>query len=315
MKKWMFSTLLLLFILPAGLAQPLPKVEKELRRYISALTDDEMAGRASQTRGDTLAAEYLRDFLAAQKEIKLLYDNGIQRFSSSSWAGQLSSFNVAGLIEGRDPVLKHEIILIGAHYDHMGIEEDNWGDEPKIKHGADDNASGTAMVMALARHLADERKLLKRSVMIVFFGAEECGLVGSAHMAQNLPEGIAAENIACMVNFDMVGRLTPERGLTFFGLNSGLELNSLLRSVPSPMPNGTPVHFKRSVFASSDHSSFYDQGIPAFMVFTGIHADYHKSTDTPDKINFRGMSMIYPYTKSIILKLSNGPRITFQNAE
>ena len=313
MKKRILYGLLFVLLFPlGGTAQSTGKIERELRGYVGTLAGEAFGGRPAGTRQDTLTMEYLRDFLAAQKGIELLYDNGVQAFTQPGWFQGVSSFNVVGFIEGNDPALKNEIILIGAHYDHMGLESDSWGQEPAMKYGADDNASGTALVMALAKRLARERKSLKRSVMIAFFGAEERGLVGSTYMARNLPEGIATDRIACMVNFDMVGRLTPERGMIFFGLGSGVELDSYLRSFNPPFPEGTPVNYNASVFASSDHSPFYDQGIPAFMFFTGIHSDYHKSTDTIDKVNFMGMAMIYRYAKEIVKGLADGERITYK---
>lgn len=317
MKKWIFSGLLFLFLTPTTTqAQSVKKLEKELRENVYTLAGEEFEGRAAQTKGDTLTMEYLQDFLAKQKGVELLYDNGIQTYSKQAWFSTTSSFNVVGFIEGNDPALKNEIILLGAHYDHMGLEADGYGEEPKYKYGADDNASGTAMLMVLAKQLAKERKKLKRSVMIAFFGAEEKGLVGSGHMAKNLPEGIEAKDIACMVNFDMVGRLTPKRGLIFFGLGSGEELNDYVRSFPTPFIDNTPINYNNSLFSASDHSSFYEVGIPAFVLMTGIHSDYHKSGDTPDKVNYQGMTLIYQYAKNIVHGLTDGKQITYiENAE
>lgn len=311
MKKWIPFVFCLLLAPVSLQGQSNKKLEKEFRSYVHTLAGEEFAGRAAQTQGDTLTSKYLRDFLAAQKGVRLLYDNGIQNYCKQAWFSNVCSFNVVGFIEGNDPVLKNEIIVLGAHYDHMGLEAGAFGEEPAVKYGADDNASGTAMVMALTKQMAKERKKLKRSVVIAFFGAEERGLIGSNYMAQNLPEGIDPENIACMVNFDMVGRLTPKRGLIFFGLGSGMELSEYVRSIPTPFIDQTPVIYNESMFSASDHSSFYEIGVPAFMMMTGIHSDYHKAGDTPDKINYYGMAQIYRYARDVIHGLTNGKQITY----
>lgn len=299
-KKILYLSAFLLFLPFAGQAQSLNRTAKDFREYIGVLAGEELAGRAAGTRGDTLAVEYLRDFLDDQRGIELLFDDGLQAFTAQSWFNKVNSFNVVGFIEGNDPVLKNEVIVIGAHYDHMGLEAGNFGEEPKIKFGADDNASGTAMVMALARRLAKDRRHLKRSVMIVFFGAEERGLVGSRYLTEHMPPEVPIGNVVCMVNFDMVGRLTPERGVILFGLGSGKELDGLLRSRPWPYGELAPVSYNATVFAASDHSSFYDKEVPAFMFMTGIHADYHTSADTADKINYTGMVLVYRYALQII---------------
>jgi len=303
--------ILFLLFLSAGVgAQPIKKTERQLRRYTHILAGDEFEGRAAQTRGDTLAMEFLQKFLSTQKGIELLYDNGIQEFTAQKGIRRFRSFNVAGWIEGSDPILKNEVIVIGAHYDHMGKGRDATTGEPNIRYGADDNASGTAMVMALAKQLARERVNLKRSVMIAFFGAEERGLLGSAYMVEHMPEQIPLENVVCMVNFDMVGRLTPERGLLLFNLESGEGLEEYVRSIPSIPADLAETHYHARKSGNSDHASFDARKIPAMMIMTGIHSDYHKPGDTPDKINYYGMGLIYYFSKRLILGLADGVKIT-----
>ncbi len=150
--------------------------------------------------------------------------------------------------------------------------------------------------------------------MVVFFGAEEEGLLGSRHLARNLPlaEG---QRIVCMVNFDMVGRLTTERGLELIGLGSGAELMERVGSVPVPFAPLAEVKYIAPVSAASDHMPFYRAGIPAFMFITGIHTDYHRAGDTPDKINYSGMALIYRYARAILDGLAvRGWPVTFQEA-
>jgi Zn-dependent M28 family amino/carboxypeptidase len=312
-RKIIFITLLLLLRPLCGTAQSLKRLDADFRAWIGVLAGETMAGREAGSAADTLAATYLRDFLAAQKGIELLFGEGMQPFTAESREGQVHSFNVVGLIEGSDPALKNEIVLIGAHYDHMGPESNDSTGESEMLYGADDNASGTAMVMELARRLAKDRKKLKRSVMIAFFGAEEEGLLGSRHLSRNLP--VEQDRIVCMVNFDMVGRLTTERGLEVIGLGSGAELMERVQSVPVPFAPLAEVKTIAPITGASDHLPFYRRGIPAFMLITGIHSDYHREGDTPDKINYSGMALIYRYARAILDGLAvEGWPVTFQKA-
>jgi Zn-dependent M28 family amino/carboxypeptidase len=304
---------LLLLPLPAA-AQSLRRLEADFRQYVGTLAGERMAGRAAGSPGDTLAVIFLRDFLAGRRGIEPLFDGGIQPFTAESRQGRVRSFNVAGLIEGSDPVLRQQIVLIGAHYDHMGREIDDLTSKEELLYGADDNASGTAMVMELARRLARDRKQLKRSVMIVFFGAEEAGLLGSRHLIENLP--VERERIVCMVNFDMVGRLTTERGLEVIGPGSGTELPERVRSVPVPFAPLAGVKIIAPIEGASDHLPFYRAGIPAFTLITGVHADYHRAGDTADLVNYSGMALIYRYARAILdgLTVEAWP-VTFQPAD
>jgi hypothetical protein len=302
MKKRVFYLLLLFPLLASAAgAQPLGRIEREFRKTVGTLAGEEMGGRAAESRGDTLAVEYLRDYLDGISGVKLLFNNGIQSFTGQNllWPaeGLHSSFNVVGLIEGHDPALKNEVIVIGAHYDHLGLESDEPGGEPKVKYGADDNASGTAMVMALARRLARERNRLKHSVMIVFFGAEERGLVGSGYLVGHMPDEVPLERVVCMVNFDMVGRLNPWGGLELYGQGLAKLLNTR-----HPWAHGevAPLLFYTEPMNYSDHVPFAARGIPTLMFSNVNRTDLHKSTDTADKINYYGMSLVYRHVLKML---------------
>lgn len=298
MKKLILAAALLLGSLP-GAAQSLNRLQTDFRAYVGTLAGEAMAGREAGSAGERMAAEYLRDFLAAHGA-RLLFDGGLQPFTADTRTGELHSFNVVGLIEGSDPVLKNEIVLIGAHYDHMGPETDELTGEEEVLYGADDNASGTAMVMELTRRLARERRRLKRSVMIAFFGAEEEGLLGSRHLSRSLPIDTARQRVVAMVNFDMVGRLTPERGLEVTGLGSGKGLPERVEALPVPFVELAPIHYIVPLEGATDHLPFYRAGIPAITLDTGIHGDYHRAADTPDRVNYLGMALIYRYARSIV---------------
>jgi hypothetical protein len=304
---------LLLLPLPAS-AQSLRRLEADFRQYVGTLAGEQMAGRPAGSSGDTLAVNYLRDFLAGQRGIELLFDDGIQPFTAEGRQGRIQSFNVVGLIEGSDPMLRQEIVMIGAHYDHMGWEINDLTGKKELLYGADDNASGTALVMELARRLAKDRNRLKRSVIIAFFGAEEAGLLGSRHLSRNLP--VERERIVCMVNFDMVGRLTTERGLEVIGLGSGVELMERVGSMSVPFAPLAAVKTIAPIEGASDHLPFYRLGIPAFTLITGIHTDYHGAGDTADLVNYSGMALIYRYARAILdgLAVEAWP-VTFQPAD
>lgn len=203
--------------------------------------------------------------------------------------------NVLGFLEGNDPVLKNEVIVIGAHFDHLGYGGSNsmYRGKDKLPHvGADDNASGTAGVLEVAQKLSSERNKLKRSVLFMCFTAEEEGLIGSSYFAKS--EEFKKYNIVAMINMDMIGRLNNNKlilngtGTSSYWTPKIEELNKKYNFSTSMNPEG---------FGPSDHSSFYAKDIPVLMFFTDLHSDYHKPTDTPDKINTEGqkkvLNMVY----------------------
>lgn len=208
--------------------------------------------------------------------------------------------NVVGLVEGSDPLLKQEVVVIGAHMDHLGLgghgSRDTRG-TPVIHHGADDNASGTAGVLSLARYFGHARhsgRLAatgengpRRSILLICFSGEELGLLGSDHYVRHpiLP----LERAVAMLNMDMIGRLRDNK-LLVIGSGTAKEWNELLDSVNKPA--GFAISRSESGFGASDHQSFYLHQIPVLFFFTGTHADYHRPSDTADKIDVAGEARV-----------------------
>ncbi len=211
--------------------------------------------------------------------------------------------NVIGFIPGSDPKLRSEVIVIGAHYDHLGFGEvGSLAPEPgDIHYGADDNASGTAAIMELARLLAQNRERLKRSVLVIAFSAEEEGLLGAAHFVQN--PTVPRENIVAMLNFDMVGRMTNNR-VSISGVGTTAEWESILKAANTENLN---LQLSQSASGGSDHMPFMRAGIPILFFFTGMHPDYHRPSDTWDKINYEGQAQIVALAERVVYDITNRP--------
>jgi aminopeptidase YwaD len=217
--------------------------------------------------------------------------------------------NVYAHIPGNHPDLKEEMIVIGAHFDHLGMggQSSLEGHRlPVVHNGADDNASGTSLVLNLARKL--QAMSLKRSVMITFFNAEEEGLLGSKHFVQtanSLSEDYGS--IVAMLNFDMVGRLTSS--VKVMGTNSAFEWDQVLSTVRTP--EDLNIEIRKSAVGSSDHASFIQKKIPALFFTTGPHDDYHRSTDDVHKINIEGMKKLEQYALNILQSSIQNEVLTF----
>jgi hypothetical protein len=208
--------------------------------------------------------------------------------------------NVVGVLPGTDPALADEAVVLGAHYDHLGARG---GD---VYHGADDNASGTAVVLALARAYAAAGGP-PRTLVVVFFGAEELGLVGSSHYVKQpawpLPRTVA------MLNFDMVGRLRDGR-LTIGGADTGDALRRVLADAIAAVPD-VAADVRGTPYSPSDHSRFYAAGAPVLFFHTGTHPDYHRPSDTAEKLDAGGMARIAAVGAHVVDALAGGPRPVF----
>lgn len=254
---------------------------------------------------------------------------------------QAEAYNVIGIIEGRDPILKNEAIIIGAHYDHLGRGGDGSlaPNSKEIHNGADDNASGTSAMLELARQFRKEKKN-KRTLIFIGFGGEEEGLLGSKAYTEN--PVFPLDKTVAMINMDMVGRLN-EGKLTVGGIGTASEWEKLvnekqpvklgdakvgMQKVSDISEDNVPVSvgangnimvskssdrnvFKLQLnqdgFGPSDHSSFYAKKIPVLFFFTGTHTDYHKPSDDADMINYDGLEMITEYVADIVKTVDQNP--------
>ncbi|MDP2423834.1 MAG: M20/M25/M40 family metallo-hydrolase [Bacteroidales bacterium] len=196
--------------------------------------------------------------------------------------------NVVAILQGSDPVLKDEYIMIGAHYDHLGMGGTGSGsrmpDTLAVHYGADDNASGVAGVLELASSLQANSGKIKRSVIFIAFGAEEMGLIGAKHFAAHSP--VPIDQIKAMINLDMIGRMKKGGALAIGGTGTAPQIDEMLNHIEgkysfaiSRQPDG---------YGPSDHASFYAAGIPVLFFSTGAHEDYHTPGDTWDKLNTEG---------------------------
>jgi hypothetical protein len=230
--------------------------------------------------------------------------------------------NVVGILEGSDPKLKNEAIVIGAHYDHLGRggEGSRAPREGETHHGADDNASGVAGLLELARIFSDERSRLKRTLIFVAFSGEEEGLLGSNYYV-NHPVVPLAQTVA-MINLDMIGRMKDDR-LIVGGVGTAQEWRELIGKINDPVSAHVAANLKderklslrrfaltlnEDGYGPSDHASFYSKQVPVLFFWTGAHEDYHKPSDTADKINYEDEARIISFVADIVRSVGEGER-------
>jgi peptidase M28-like protein/PDZ domain-containing protein len=204
--------------------------------------------------------------------------------------------NVVGVLPGTDPALAGEAIVLGAHYDHLGEARGS------VYPGADDNASGTAVVVGLARAFATAGGV-PRTLVFALFGGEELGLLGSRHYVDR--PAVPIERTTAMLNFDMVGRLGDGK-LHIGGVDSAGGLRDLVRD--AARAESLPAELGASPFTPSDHTQFYRAGAPVLFFHTGGHADYHRPTDTVDKIDASGIARVAAVASRIVQGLAAGTR-------
>ena len=290
-----------------------------IRRDIAYLASDRLEGRLTGTPGNDSAAAFVARRFAHLK-LRAPFPGYLQKFEARSamdihspTAGPRATQNVAGILEGSDPALRDQYIVIGAHHDHLGKSSVSALDpdaRDAIRNGADDNASGTAAVLELARMLSVSRP--RRSVVFVTFSGEEQGLLGSQYFVQNPPVPLA--NVVAMLNFDMVGRLKDD-GLMIYGTATASEMRALIDSANLAAAIPLKVSGSGDGFGSSDHSSFYAREIPVLHFFTDLHSDYHRATDDIEKINYSGEARVVDLAFRITKRIDERPaRLTYMRS-
>ncbi len=292
--------------------------EQRLRQDVSYLASDKLKGRGTATAEERKAARYIaRQFKKAG--LKPMGDNGTWyheftfKRTSDPHGGEAAdaplqkSQNVVGYIDNG----AEYTIIIGAHYDHLGLGHDRNSLDPnpkgKIHNGADDNASGTAGVIELARYFAKNNVRERHNFLFICFSGEELGLVGSKKYTERPTIDLSKAHF--MLNMDMIGRLNDERRLVVGGVGTAPDFVPLIESLPK---GDLTLKLDSSGVGPSDHTSFYLKNIPVLFFFTGQHADYHKPSDDVDKVNFAGQKAVLDFGVRLIEALDQKPKLTFQ---
>lgn len=261
--------------------------QERLTRHVYFLASDSLQGRDAGTIYADKAARYI---VQQFEEIGVdpYYKEGF--YQPFEKYGTTTFKNIVGIIPGNDPVLKDEYIIIGAHYDHLGVKND------KIYNGADDNASGTATIIEMARILKARQSQLKRSVIVVAFDAEEDGLWGSNYLSEQLD----LSKIKLMMSVDMVGWLHEGKTLRLHGAATVKDGKKVLQEEAKKMHMDVTIHdFETSVFGATDTQGFAKKGVPTLYVTTGLKSPYHKPEDDAELIDYQGMDRIASYLADV----------------
>jgi hypothetical protein len=251
---------------------------------VGHLASDELEGRGSGADGGRRAGDWLAGELAALG-LAPLGDGG--SYFQGFQVGELGMRNVIASIPGQ---VLGQAIVIGAHYDHLGLGHQSGSlslrGKGRIHNGADDNASGTAAVLEIARAFVASGDLPRRRLIFVWFDAEERGLLGSEHFVKAPPTD---DEIVLMINLDMVGRL-KRRALTINGATTGDKLEGWVRAANRDV--GLELDLRDTMHSNSDHAPFYRRQIPVLVPFTGLHADYHRPSDDVEGVDADGVARI-----------------------
>lgn len=269
-------------------------------RHVHALADDAFEGREGGSRGGRAAGTYI---VAALEKLGLqpAGDNGTfyQAFGGMR--------NILAVVPGSDPALAHELVVVGAHYDHVGYgtASNSYGPTGYIHNGADDNASGVAGLLELAEALGHLPSRPRRPLLIAFWDGEEKGLLGSYHFLRVRPAALAPFTIVFSVNLDMIGRLRGER-LEVYGSRTaaGLRMTCLEANARANLE----LVFDWEITDDSDHYPFIAAKIPTVMFHTGLHDQYHRPSDDTHLVNFSGIEPVTRLVLDFVTAIADDPR-------
>jgi hypothetical protein len=279
-----------------------------LKKHATYLASDELEGRAAGYPGNDKAAEYIAEILK-KAGIQPAGEEGgyFQKFR----VGGKETRNVLGMVEGSDPDLKKEVVVIGAHFDHVGTaDQRDYGRIPslgddRIWNGADDNGSGTSTVLGVARAFGEGGLRARRTVLFILFSGEEAGLIGSRWYTGH-PVWPIGQHVF-MLNLDMVGR-NAHRAIEIQGVGSaegGVVRKAVEKGIQASGLNAKIADAVTLQGGDSDHSSFRDKRIPYAFFWSGYHADYHRPGDHPEKLSYDNMVRVGRAALHILQEIGN----------
>ncbi|HPF96321.1 MAG: M28 family peptidase [Flavobacteriaceae bacterium] len=312
-------SLLVLFITLLGCKKEYT-YHNNMQADVTFLADDKLEGRSTGSEGEKKASEYI---------VKRFEEIGLEpkgtegylqtftfkpktdphqevKFTSADSTGTITGHNVIAYLNNN----AEQTVVIGAHYDHLGYGDEGSlyrGEDKAIHNGADDNASGVAMLLDLAGKLKTTNT--GNNYLFIAFSGEEMGLLGSNYFAKN--PTLSKENLNYMINMDMVGRLKADSTLAVYGTGT----SPMFKQVLEAHNNKFKLIENESGVGPSDHTSFYLQDIPVLHFFTGQHEDYHKPSDDYDKINYNGMNTISSYIFEVITDLDDNGKMAFRKTK
>jgi hypothetical protein len=290
--------------------------EKTIKKHIGYLAGDKLNGRGTGSEGEKLAAAYIETQF---KKLKLVPKGDNNTF--------FYTFNFMYSPDPKDSTIKKEprtgknivgfldngaayTIVIGGHYDHLGLGHDHNSLDAnpvgKIHNGADDNASGTAGVIELANYYATNNVKEKYNFLFMCFSGEELGLYGSKKYCENPTIDLSTVN--CMINMDMIGRLNDStKRLVIYGVGTAPDFVPILDGIKSELS----IKKDSAGVGPSDQTSFYLKRIPVLHFFTGQHSDYHKPSDDIEKINLKGEVMVLNYIVNVISAIEGKGKLAY----
>lgn len=311
-------SLLVLFITLLGCKKE-DTYENKIKEDVTFLADDKLEGRETGTDGELMAAEYIakrfEELGLEPKGTENFYQafsfkptndpHGEVAFTNIAEDGTVTGTNVVGYINNN----AENTVVIGAHYDHLGYGGNGslYKGEKAIHNGADDNASGVAVMLDLASKLKAVNTA--NNYVFIAFSGEEMGLLGSNYFVKN--PTIDTKAVSYMINMDMVGRLKQDSTLAVYGTGTSPIFKQVLKSHNDKFK----LIEKESGVGPSDHTSFYLADIPVLHFFTGQHEDYHKPGDDFDKLNYKGMETISSYIFEIVSDLNDNGKLAFRKTK
>ena len=315
----MRNILFLIFLCIAISCQKEINQENRIKEDVTYLASDELEGRQTGTEGEKKAADYIAKRFEELGLTKKGTKGFLQPFTFKpktnphdevkfdvNGDGTITGNNIIGFIDNK----AENTVIIGAHYDHLGFggEGSLYRDSIKAVHnGADDNASGIAVMLNLAAKL--KTKNTNNNYLFMAFSGEEMGLLGSNYFVKN--PSIDTKKVSYMINMDMVGRMKKDSSLAVYGTGTSPIFKQVLKS----HNNNFKLIQQESGVGPSDHTSFYLADIPVLHFFTGQHEDYHKPSDDSEKLNYAGMNLISDYIFNIISDLDDNGKLAFRKTK